>query len=180
MPALHAPTASRAVPDLDAKLADQGSDRRQVFLILRDDFNVCDGPVTVRTRSSNWGVVVFLDVPRHGPMDMPTMGQARLATWAPRGGPWRALGERRGLAIPRPAGRLKLFAQPLILAAEPIALALEQRNAITEQVVLLAKSFSRAGRRGRFARVVGRHTNLMSHLDAQYKCHRRTISCQTR
>jgi hypothetical protein len=50
-----------------------------------------------------------------------------------------------------------------------IPFAFQLRDAIVEVAVLLAKGFRHVGRSRRSARVVGRHTDLMSHLDAPYK-----------
>lgn len=187
MPALPATTAHGAVPDLDPKLAHPGPHRRQIFLILRDDFDVRHGPVTVRTGPSHRGVVVVVDVRGHGPMHMPAIGRTRFAARTPRPGRRRALGKRRGLTIAGAAGGLEVLAQPLILAPEPIAFAfklipfaLQLRDAILEVVVLLAKGLRRVGRSRRSARVVGRHTDPMSHLDAPYKSHRTLTTAQTR
>jgi hypothetical protein len=169
MATLDAPTAARAVADFDAKFADLRPHRRQVFLILRDDVKVDDCPVTVRTRAVNLDVVVFLDMRRHGPVPMPSVGRTRFAAGTLRRRPRSALGKGRSLTIPGATRGLKFSAQSLILVPEPIAFAFELRDAITKRVVLLTKRLRGWGRRGRSAFVLGRHVDVMSHLAAQYK-----------
>jgi len=179
MPALYPTPALDTVPDFDPKLAHQRSHRRQVFLILRDDVDMRYGPVTVRTGPSHRGVVAFVDVRGHGPMHMPTIGRPRFAAWAPGRERRRALGKRRGLAIASAAGGLEVLAQPLILAPESVPFAFQLRNTIAEIVVLAAEGLGCRGRILRCVRV-GRHTDLMSHLDAPYKSRWMLTSAQTR
>jgi hypothetical protein len=113
-------------------------------------------------------------------MDMATIGRTGFATRALRRRRRRALGKRRRLAIPRTTSGLKILAQPLILATEPVTFAFQLLDAIAEMVVLSAEGLWRCGRSRRCARVVGRHADLMSHLDAPYKSHRLLTNAQTR
>jgi hypothetical protein len=84
------------------------------------------------------------------------------------------------LAIAGAAGGLKVLAQPLILAPESVPFAFQLRDTIAEIVVVAADGLGCCGRIFRCARVVGRHTDLMSHLDAPYKSRRMLTSAQTR
>lgn len=52
---------------MDAELADDGPDHRQIFLVLRDDVPAVHLAATRGTRDGQRGVVRLIDPPGHGP-----------------------------------------------------------------------------------------------------------------
>src|SRR5229473_3714600 len=122
MAPLHASMALRAFPDRNVEGADDGLDRREIFLILRRMPRHADGSATVGTPRRDRRVVAFIDANRHPTMRLAPIRRAGPAARDPRRGLRRPFRKRRGLPVAGAAGRVQLLLQAIDLLPEPLAL----------------------------------------------------------
>ena len=145
MPALHAASTLLALSDVDLKRADDRSDGRQVFLILRRDGCFHHRSRTGRTHGRQGRVVGLVDVRGDGTVCRPAIRRPRFATRAPRLRRGPILGKRRRLSAagaPRGLERLAqsfvVAPQPFVLSPQRLALALCAFCAFAKRVDLIA------------------------------------------
>lgn len=170
MPSLDPAATPRAVAHRDPKLVDDGALHGQIFLVLRDDAAVTDGPTAVRAVCGQRCLMGDIDASRRWTMGLAPVGGARLA---PR--PLRILlrqpARKRGRLPIRPAARhVEFFFQPLVLAPQPVTLDLRAQEIFTELFDLprlIIDDLPGVGRR-RVLRAP-RHAPVMPDSCAQYK-----------
>ena len=140
MAALNAAATRRTRAHMDAKLADDGTDDWQIFLILRDDVRVVHLAATRGTRCGQGGIVSRIDMGRHGPRPVAPVRCAWTPARRTAGTLAMGFGERRGLPEASPAGRIELILESLVASLQPIALALGagQRVAQPRNLLLLS------------------------------------------
>jgi len=168
MTPLHPPTASGAPANVQVKLADDHPRDGELFLILRRDRRFHDWLRARRTLCGEWHVVPFIDTRRQPPMAFPAVRAPCLPAW-PLGMLLQRFREGRRLSEPG-APRvvqlafemLDLLAEPLIFAAQPLALAFRVLGALAP--VRVIRSTSPVVRFGRF-----RHAEVMPEFIAPYK-----------
>src|SRR6266850_2488063 len=132
MPALHAPTARRTRADVDAELADDGTDHGQIFLILRDNVRAVHVAATRGTRDGQRRVVSLIDPPGHGARAVAPVGRPRLpARWTARTLSM-GLGKRSGLPEAGPARGVELLLELFVPALQAIALTLSARQRVAQ------------------------------------------------
>ncbi len=170
MPALHTPATSTTPTNVHVKAPDVRAHDRQILLILSRDVRVLDRTAAIWTSTGQRHLAALVSLSRRASPTLPAVRRTTLPPTSSRTRRRRALRKWRGLSKAGPSSGLEVFTQPLILATEPIALALELRHALTERLVLLTKGFG-GGDGRRFARMLRRHTDVMSHLDLSYKSH---------
>ena len=122
---LHAPATRRAVTDPHVEAAHARHHHRQVFLILRRYARRRHGTGTVRTRGRHRDRDDLVDAPRRGPVPVAAVARpcsAPAASWLWRG---RAFRERCRLPCARPTRQVEFVLQPLVLTAQPVAVALQ-------------------------------------------------------
>ena len=125
MTALHPTVALGAAADVHPEAAHDGTDDREILLVLIGDALGLDPAPTRRTARRERRLVGLVDHRRHGALAVPPMGRP---TFSPR--PLRvrrggALRERGRLSRPGAPRGLQIVFQPFILAAQPIALAFQ-------------------------------------------------------
>jgi hypothetical protein len=137
MAALNAPATHRTRPHMNAKLADDGADHRQVLLILGDDVGVVHRAATRRARRWQWCVEGRIDARRDGSR---SVAAVRCAGAPAR---WTAtalsvgFGERRGLAETRAPRRIELILEAFVAALQSIALVLGPGQRVAQPSDLL-------------------------------------------
>ena len=122
---MHAPATRRAVTDPHVEAAHARHHHRQVFLILRRYARRRHGTGTVRTRGRHRDRDDLVDAPRRGPVPVAAVARpcsAPAASWLWRG---RAFRERCRLPCARPTRQVEFVLQPLVLTAQPVAVALQ-------------------------------------------------------
>lgn len=132
MPALHASAARRTRPHVDAELADDRTDHRQIFLILRHDVRAVHLAATGGTRAGQRRFVGLINPSGHGPCAVTTVPCPRSPARRTAGALAMRLGERRGLSEARPARRIELIRELLVPALQSIALVLGARQRIAQ------------------------------------------------
>jgi len=125
MTALDSTVALGAAADVHPEAAHDGTDDREILLVLIGDALGLDPAPTRRTARRERRLVGLVDHRRHGALAVPPMGGP---TFPPR--PFRvrrggALRERGRLSRPGAPRGLQIVFQPFILAAQPIALAFQ-------------------------------------------------------
>jgi hypothetical protein len=119
---LHPPAAGAAAADLDLEAGHQRPGRRQLLLVLHCHPLRRQLPAAAGAACRQSDRHDLVDMLGRAPVGAGAVGRAGL-TPRPLGVGHRiALGERRRLALGRPAQRLHLAAQPLVEFLEPFAL----------------------------------------------------------
>ena len=170
MAALHAPAAAA---HWDIEAPDQRPHGRQVFLILGRHVRVLDGAAG-GTRARQGHVVRFVDHGRNAPTPLSPVRRSRLSSGAPRIRRGRPFRERCGLADAGAPCGVELLAQPLVVASQALAVALEPRQLRAQS----SDFFCVFGRIvGGFRFWPGGHATVMPELPIQYKSNRaRTLT----
>ena len=132
MAALDAAATRRTRAHVDAKLADDGTDHRQIFLILRDDVRAVYLAATCGTRHRQSRIVGLIDTPGHGALAVATVGRTPSPARRTAGALAMGLGEGCGLPEARPPRRVELIPEPLVAALRSIALVLRARQRIAQ------------------------------------------------
>jgi hypothetical protein len=130
VPALQAPAARRTRADVDAELADDGTDDRQIFLILREDVRAVHIAAARRTCAGQRGVVGLIDPPGPWPGAVAPIARTRASARWPAGALSVGLGKGRGLPEARTTCGIELILELLVPAFQPIALTLGARQRV--------------------------------------------------
>ena len=170
MAALDAAATRRTRAHVDAKLADDGTDHRQIFLILRDDVRAVYLAATCGTRHRQSRIVGLIDTPGHGALAVATVGRTPSPARRTAGALAMGLGEGGGLPEARPPRRVELIPEPLVAALQSIALVLRARQRIAQPSNLCVLSLDQrvAGVRRRRRAHLG-HASVMPESRNLYK-----------
>ena len=181
MAPLDAPPAAGALPDVDAKRADEGPLDRQLFLILRGDPHRAHGALTVRALPRQRRLVPVIHRRGRAPMRARPIGGPGLSPRPTRRRDASPARKRRGLAIDGAPRGLKLLFQFVVFSTEPLPLGLRAPQVLAETLdltdVLLDDLFRVTRRRLMATR---RHAALMPDSRAKYKREMRVSSLLTR
>lgn len=130
MAALHTPAAGGAPANVDVKRAHDRAHDREVFLVLKRDVRFSQPPLARRACGRQRRVEVDIDPCRNRPARVPAIRRPRFPAGPLRGRGDDAARERGGLAEAGPFHGVQfllqvfdLLAQPLAVAAKPIAFA---------------------------------------------------------
>jgi hypothetical protein len=123
--ALHLTVALRAAADVDAEPSHDRADGGEIVLVLVGHARFVHGPATVGAPRGERRVVGLVEARRHGPLTVASVRGPRLAARALRVRRGRALRERGRLARAGAPRGVQIVFRPLVLATQPIALALQ-------------------------------------------------------
>ncbi len=170
-----------ALADGDVKLVHDRTLHGQIFLVLRHDAVGLNRPAAIGALGRQRRLVGDIDAGRRGPMPAAAIRGPRFAT-RPLGMRLRQTARKRGrLAGGAAARHLQFLFQPVVLAAQPVALDLRALQILAEPLDLphlVVNDLSRIRRRR--IRGTARHAMLMTDSRAQYKRKMRTSRGLTR
>jgi hypothetical protein len=169
MAALDAAATPRARAHVNAKLADDGTHDRQIFLILRDDVRAVHAARTRGTRDGQRRVVRLIDAPRHGARAVATVRGACSAARRTAAPLSMRLGERSGLAKARAPRGVELILKPLVATLQSLPLPLGTRQRIAQPRSLFLLSLDQCGLVVWRRRAHIGHTLVMSERRTLYK-----------
>ena len=170
MAALHAAVTGGAGPDRNVEPAHERALHRQLLLILRDRPLHVQRARTVRTLRGQRDDVRFIDVRRGASMRAGAVARAGFAAGPLRMRTDTVSGEGRRLAVDGAPGGIQLLLQPLVLAAQAIALGLRASQVFAQAFDLsrlLVDDLPRIARRS-----VGRLLSdalVIAHRSAKYQ-----------